>query len=122
MGFTARSTLDDVLKTTNLCKLTKEKFEILTKATLCELLVHYIHESEANHDTLIGKINSNMSLTFDSKLNTLSQMYNAKIKKLEEKMEEEFDKLKSHTVPNTLQGIDTAQCAQSRQKIKRQFS
>jgi hypothetical protein len=107
MGFTARSTLDDVVKTANLCKLSKEKFEILTKATLCELLVHYIQESEASHDNLVSKINGNMSITFDSKLNTLSQMYNAKIKKLEEKMEEEFDKLKSHTVPNTLQGIDT---------------
>ncbi len=106
MGFTAKTSSDDVIKTANLSKMSKDKFEILTKSTLCELLVHYIHESETNHDQLISKINSNMSLTFDSKLNTISSMYNSKLKKLEDTFQEEIGKLKSY-VPDIKQEVDT---------------
>ena len=100
MGFKSETTAQDVVKTPNLAKLSKDKFMILTKATMCDLLVHYIKESEDTHDNLVGKINSRVSVTFDSKLNTISQIFDAKVQKLEQKFENEIQNLTSKIPTN----------------------
>jgi len=101
MGFKSETTAQEVIKTPKLANLTKDKFMILTKATMCDLLVHFIKEAEETHDNLVGKINSRVSVTFDSKLNTISQLFDAKVQKLEQKFENEILNLTSKIPANS---------------------
>ena len=93
MVFKKDTAFQEVLKTADLSKLSKDKFTPLLKDTICELLVHFIQESDKSHDKLVSKINSRVSVVFDSKLTTISQMYDAKIKQLEAKFESEMQNL-----------------------------